>query len=206
MSKAKGLLFIVSAPSGAGKSSLNKVLLSRDSELRLSVSFTTRQPRVGEVDGIDYNFITQKDFENRVAKGEFLEHAYVHGNYYGTNKPWLEAELEAGHDIVLEIDWQGAQQVKKVFPEAIGIFILPPSMQILSSRLRGRGTDAEDVIQRRLDGAAVEIAQAHNFEYVVINDNFEQACNELASIVCAARLTFSIQQARKRSVFSTFGL
>ncbi|HBN73442.1 MAG TPA: guanylate kinase [Sutterella sp.] len=202
----RGHLYIVSAPSGAGKSSLNKALMARDSRLKKSVSYTTRAPRTGETNGIDYNFITLEEFNRKKVAGDFLETAHVHGNYYGTCRLWIEEALNTGAEIILEIDWQGARQVKTIFPEATAIFILPPSMPVLEKRLRGRATDAPDVIARRLSGAALEISQAPHFDYIVINDDFEKACEELHTIVKASRLTFSAQKAAKSALFASFGL
>lgn len=156
--------------------------------------------------GVDYNYITIEDFEARVKRGEFLEYAHVHGNYYGTNKLWIETELAKGRDIMLEIDWQGAKQVKAVFPSATGIFILPPSMEVLSKRLRGRGTDSEEVIQKRLNGAHLEVSQAPHFDYIVINDDFQKALAELKTIIAASRLKFQPQKKRNPELFAEFGL
>lgn len=202
----RGHLFIVSAPSGAGKSSLNKALIARDGRLKMSVSYTTRAPRTGETNGIDYNFVTLEEFNRKKATGDFLETAYVHGNYYGTCRIWIEKELTLGADIILEIDWQGARQIKTLFPKTTAVFILPPSMAVLEKRLRGRATDAPDVIARRLAGAALEISQAPHFDYIVINDDFEKACEELHTIVKASRLTFEAQKNAKKDLFSSFGL
>lgn len=203
---SKGLLFLVSAPSGAGKSSLVRALLAADPAIHLSISYTTRGIRPGEVDGRDYNFITTEEFEAKKAKGEFLEWAFVHGNYYGTSKTWIEAELAAGRDVMLEIDWQGAFQVKRIFPQVVSTFILPPSIDVLKQRLVGRGTDAPDVIARRLSGAGAEIVHAPQFDYVIINRDFDQAARELQAIVAAARLRFASQQARHAALFSELGV
>lgn len=199
-----GRLYIICAPSGAGKSSITRALLDSEPSMRLSVSYTTRAPRTGEIDGVHYNFTTLEDFENRVEKGEFLESAYVHGNYYGTNKLWIESELKKGTDIILEIDWQGADQVKEVFPDVTRIFILPPSYAVLEKRLRGRGTDTEEVIQKRLAGAALEIAQAPRFDYIVINDDFDTALNEVRDIVHATHLTYGVQKIKNATAFAEF--
>ncbi|MCG5031590.1 guanylate kinase [Mesosutterella sp. OilRF-GAM-744-9] len=201
-----GLLFLVSAPSGAGKSSLVHALIESDPRVHLSISFTTRGIRPGEADGRDYNFISLEEFEQRKQRGEFLEWAFVHGNYYGTNKLWIEKELSAGHDVMLEIDWQGAFQVKKIFPGVISTFILPPSIETLKQRLVGRGTDAPEVIAKRLSGAGAEIVHAPQFDYVIINRDFDQAARELQSIVAAARLRFSQQKMRNRELFSRLGV
>ncbi len=203
---SSGCLYIISAPSGAGKSSLNKSLLARDPSLKMSVSFTTRMPRTGEVDGRDYNFITIEEFNRRKEAGEFLETAFVHGNYYGTSRTWIEEQLSLGANIILEIDWQGARQVKAIFPDATGIFILPPSIQTLEKRLQGRATDSQEVISRRLQGAQLEISQAPHFEYVVINDDFQKASDELFAIITASRLTFRAQKKSKKTLFASLGL
>ncbi|MDP5239098.1 guanylate kinase [Uliginosibacterium sp. 31-16] len=183
-----GSLFIVAAPSGAGKTTLVRALLSRDAAVRLSVSFTTRAPRDGEVNGVAYNFTSVPDFLARRDRGEFLEWAEVHGNYYATSRNWLEEQLAAGHDVLLEIDCQGAAQVRQIFPQAVSIFILPPSFEVLESRLRGRGTDSEEVITRRLVGARDEMQQVDQFDYVIINNDLQVALDELSTVVRAARL------------------
>lgn len=203
---SKGLLFLVSAPSGAGKSSLVHALLEADPAVKLSISYTTRGIRPGEVDGRDYNFITIEEFEARKAKGEFLEWAFVHGNYYGTSRIWIEEQLAAGRDVMLEIDWQGAFQVKKIFPSVISTFILPPSIDALKERLVGRGTDAPEVIAKRLAGAGAEIVHAPQFDYVIINRDFDQAARELQSVITAARLRFATQKARHGVLFAELGV
>ncbi len=191
-----GHLYIVSAPSGAGKTSLVAALLAADPAVKLSISHTTRAPRPGEVDGREYHFVTRPDFEEMLARAEFLESALVHGNYYGTSQRWIDAERAAGSDILLEIDWQGAQQVRRRIPAAIGIFILPPSLAVLEQRLRGRGQDDEAVITRRLEAARTEIEHASEYDYVIINNHFDDACADLRAIVRAARLTTSSQVTR----------
>jgi guanylate kinase len=193
-----GNLFIVCAPSGAGKSSLVKELLKADPQIKLSVSYTTRKPRPGEVDGREYYFVSEERFGQMVAAGEFLENALVHGNHYGTSQHWISAQRAAGSDILLEIDWQGAARVSKLIPEAIGIFILPPSLDALPSRLNKRAQDAPDVIARRLAAAREEIGHVGEFKYVIINDNFDQAVQDLISIVRVQRLLTPIQLARHR--------
>lgn len=205
-SKTQGLLFLVSAPSGAGKSSLVHDLIAHDPEVHLSISFTTRGIRPGEKNGVDYHFISKEEFEERKENGEFLESAFVHGNYYGTSRLWIEKELEAGHDVMLEIDWQGAFQVKKVFPQVISTFILPPSIDALKQRLVGRGTDAPEVIARRLAGAGAEIVHAPHFDYVIINADFNQASCELQSIIRASRLRFACQAKRQKALFAALGV
>ena len=196
-----GSLFVVIAPSGAGKSSLVNELLKNDDNILLSVSHTTRAPRVGEVDGVAYHFTTVDNFLADRAAGNFIESAEVHGNYYGTSKDWIISALTSGKDVLLEIDWQGAQQVRTHFPNMIGIFILPPSMEALNERLHKRGTDAEDVITRRLAAAKNEMAHADECEYVIINHLFSTALAQLQQIVGASRLRFASQQARYPDIF-----
>ena len=196
-----GTLFIVTAPSGAGKTTLVSGLLERDPQVRLSVSYTTRAPRAGEVNGQHYHFIDVPGFRALRDKGEFLEWAEVHNNYYGTSKRWLEEQTRAGRDILLEIDWQGAQQVRKVFPKAVGVFILPPSVEELERRLRGRGTDSEDVISRRVLGARGEMRHVAEFDYVIINENLPAAIEDLVAVVRASRLRYANQEARQPAFF-----
>ena len=191
-----GNLFIVCAPSGAGKTTLVDALLKADSGIRLSVSYTTRQPRAGEVDGREYHFVSQEKFQEMSAAGAFLESALVHGNYYGTSQPWINDQRVAGADILLEIDWQGAAQVRKMMPDAIGIFILPPSFEALVGRLNKRAQDPPDVIARRIAGAREEISHVSEFKYVIINDKFDEAVKDLVSIVRARRLLATSQLAR----------
>jgi guanylate kinase len=183
-----GNLFIVSAPSGAGKTSLVATLLDSDPLVRKSVSFTTRAPRPGETDGREYNFVTVEEFERMRARGEFVESALVHGNHYGTSHQWMGARLAEGHDILLEIDWQGAAQVRRVNPAAIGIFILPPSYHALLARLNSRATDAPEIIAQRLHNAREEMSHLFDFDYVIINEDFDRAAQELAAVVAAERL------------------
>jgi guanylate kinase len=188
-----GNLFIVSAPSGAGKSTLTAKLLEEDEKIRLSVSYTTRAPRPGEVDGRDYHFVDKARFMGMLERGEFLESAEVHGNHYATSQSWIRAERAAGHDILLEIDWQGAQQVRRVFADTVGIFILPPSIAELERRMRLRGQDSDAVIRRRLAAAADEMSHAAEFDYVIINNDFEEARRDLIAVVRASRLVYSRQ-------------
>ena len=183
----KGSLFVITAPSGAGKTSLTKALLASEPGLRLSTSFTTRAPRPGEQNGREYHFVDEPTFLAMRDRGEFLEHALVHGNRYGTSRKVIAETLERGQDLVLEIDWQGAAQVRKLYPDCVGIFILPPSIEELERRLRGRGQDAEAVIARRLANAQEEMAHAGEFEYRIINKDFDTARAELAGIVRASR-------------------
>ena len=194
-------LFVVAAPSGAGKSTLVDMLLERDAAVQLSISYTTRPPRPGEVDGRNYHFIDIPAFIAMRARGEFLEWAEVHGNFYGTSRPGLERQLADGRDLVLEIDWQGAQQVKRQFPRAIGIFILPPSIEELERRLRSRGKDSDDVIQRRLAAALGEMRHVDEFDFVIINNNLAVALEDLTAAVRASRLRLHSQQARSPDVF-----
>lgn len=191
-----GNLFIVSAPSGAGKSSLVNALLERDAAIRLSISYTTRAPRPGEEDGVHYHFVSHEAFQERLGRGEFLESAEVYGNYYGTSQPWIEAERAAGRDILLEIDWQGAAQVRRLVPDAISIFVLPPSIEELRSRLQGRGTDSEEVITRRMAAAREDISHCLEFDYLVVNDQFDTALADLLAIARAHRLGIHSQEKR----------
>ena len=204
--KHAGHLFMVTAPSGAGKSSLVNALLQQDDSIQLSISHTTREPRPGEVNGREYHFISVAEFEERKARGEFLESALVHGNHYGTSRIWIEQQMAAGKDVLLEIDWQGARQVREKFEDTIGIFILPPSIEALAARLHKRGTDSEATITRRLMGAGAEIAHAPEFEFIIINDDFDTALQQLRSIFTASRMTFGQQAARHREQFISLGV
>lgn len=199
----KGNVFIICAPSGAGKTSLVAELLRRDSSARLSVSHTTRAPRPGEQDGRDYHFVSRPVFEAMIGRGEFLESAEVHGNLYGTSQAWIDEQLARDVDIVLEIDWQGAQQVRRLIPEAIGIFILPPSPETLRRRLIDRGQDSKAVIERRLQAARGEIAHLTEFDYVMINNNFDDAVEDLVSIVRATRLRIAAQVSRHSDLINS---
>lgn len=196
-----GTLFIVTAPSGAGKTTLVKGLLERDASVHLSISYTTRTPRPGEADGREYHFVDVAKFRELRDRGEFLEWAEVHGNYYATSRVWLQAQIEAGRDMLLEIDWQGAQQVRKAFPGAVGVFVLPPSTEELERRLRGRGTDSEDVIGRRLLAARGEMRHVAEFDYVIINNELPAALDDLVAVVRAARLRYANQHARHLTYF-----
>jgi guanylate kinase len=182
-----GILFVVSAPSGAGKTSLVKALLEQDPGLALSVSCTTRAPRAGEQDGVHYHFLDRDRFESAVAAGEFMEHAEVFGNLYGTREADLRAHLASGRDLILEIDWQGARQVRKRFTGAVSLFILPPSVEELERRLRGRGTDSDEVIAGRLAQAWDDLSHWAEYDYLIVNDRFESALAELQAIVTAER-------------------
>jgi len=191
-----GNLYIVSAPSGAGKTSLVAKLLENDSQIRKSVSYTTRGPRSGEINGQHYHFVTPEIFEQMALAGDFLESALVHGNRYGTSRGWVQEQLAGDTDIVLEIDWQGAAQVRRLMPAAISIFILPPSFEALLQRLNSRAQDAPEVIATRLANAREEISHVHDFNYVIINSDFKAAAVELRDIVRAERLRTAHQLAR----------
>jgi len=200
-----GSMLMVVAPSGAGKSSLVNALLQKDPDIGLSVSFTTRAPRPGEVNGREYNFLTESEFVKRKEAGDFLEWANVHGNYYGTSKSWIESQMQNGKDVILEIDWQGARQVQKIIPEAIWIFILPPSIQTLEDRLRKRAQDDEVTIQKRVAAAKDELAHVAEANYLVVNDDFEQALSELNQVVLASRLRTGPQLARQHQLAKELG-
>ena len=201
-----GSLFMVVAPSGAGKSTLVNALLAQEPAIELSISTTTRAPRPGEENGRQYYFTSAEDFVERAEQGEFLEWAEVHGNYYGTSRIPVERQMRAGTDILLEIDWQGARQVRKQFPQAAGIFILPPSIDALEERLNKRGQDEPHVITRRLLAAGGEIAHAPEFEYAIINEDFTTALSDLRAIVQATRCRFAQQAARNASLFAQLGI
>ncbi len=192
-SRRPGVLFIVSAPSGAGKTSLVHALCKADPQVQVSVSYTTRPARPGEEAGRHYHFVDRAAFQSMLDRGDFLESALVHGNHYGTSEPWVRDRLAAGASIVLEIDWQGAAQVRRRLPDSIGIFVLPPSAAALEQRLRTRGQDAPDVIAARLRAAQAEIAHACEYDYVIINDDFDSAVKDLCAIVRAARLRSALQ-------------
>lgn len=183
-----GNLFIVTAPSGAGKSSLVKALLEADPSISLSISYTTRAARPGEENGVHYHFVDVEQFKEMLNRGDFLESAEVYGNYYGTSQPWIEDQIRAGRDLLLEIDWQGASQVRKFFPDALSLFILPPSLAELKRRLEGRGQDSAEVIERRLAAAQEDISHAYSFDYLVVNDDFNTALADIQAIVQARRL------------------
>ena len=200
---ATGTLYIISAPSGAGKSSLLRAMLeSSGGGVVLSVSHTTRAPRPGEVDGDDYHFVDADVFQTMVGRGEFLEHAQVFDNFYGTSQKAIEDQLSRGQDVILEIDWQGARQVRKLVPGAVGIFILPPSRQALEERLKGRGQDDDAVIERRMRDAVSEMSHYSEYDYLVINDVFEDARDELAAIIAGKRLRIEGQSLRHEALLA----
>jgi guanylate kinase len=196
-----GLLFVVTAPSGAGKTSLINALLADDRALTLSVSYTTRPPRPGEQNGREYHFVDLARFEAMLERGEFLESAEVHGHRYGTSQKVIDEARVRGRDLVLEIDWQGAEQVRRLYPESIGIFILPPSMAELERRLRARAQDSDEAIRRRLRNAAAEMSHAVEFKYAIINNNFDDARQDLRAVVRAERLATGRQLERHPEVF-----
>ena len=199
-----GNLFVVVAPSGAGKTSLVNELLQRDPNVKLSMSYTTRAPRTGEVDGVDYHFVTRSRFETMITDGEFLEHANVYGNYYGTSKRWIDSELAGDHDVLLEIDWQGARQVRRLFTRMTGIFILPPSLAELRRRLEARGKDAPEAIERRMASAREEISHVLEFEYIIVNESFDSALSDLLAVVRATRVSRAQQDIRLRKLTDEF--
>jgi guanylate kinase len=201
-----GNLFVVAAPSGAGKSSLVKALLELDSHLTLSISHTTREPRGQEQQGREYHFIDESTFRAKVAHQDFFEWAEVHGHLYGTSKREIEASVAQGQDVVLEIDWQGALQIKQLFPNAILIFILPPSWEELQQRLNRRGEDRPEVIAQRMENARIEVAQARAFDFVIINGLFETALFDLKAIVHSQRLKYTAQRRGKPAVFAALNL
>lgn len=201
-----GSLFVVAAPSGAGKSSLVKALLEMDSHLGVSVSHTTRAPRGQEQDGREYHFIDEAGFRAMVAAGEFIEWAEVHGKLYGTSHTAIDAQIAQGQDVVLEIDWQGALQIKTLFPSAVLVFILPPSWEELAQRLNRRGEDAPEVIAQRLLNARHEVAQAQHFDFVIINALFETAVFDLKTIVHSQRLRYAVLSKNKPAVFQALNL
>ena len=196
-----GTLFIVAAPSGAGKTTLVGRLMAEDPLVQHSISYTTRAPRPSEQDGREYHFIDAQRFLAMRERGEFAEWAEVHGNFYGTSRLWLEQRMQEGRDILLEIDWQGAQQMRRQFPEAVSVFVLPPSIAELERRLRERGADSEDVIARRVAAAYGEMRHVDEFDFVIINNDLDVALGELKAAVCASRLRFPRQRARHPDVF-----
>jgi len=199
-----GNLFIISAPSGAGKTSLVSALLKSNPQIALSISFTTRAPRPGETDGRDYNFVSREQFLQMAKQGDFLESAEVYGNLYGTSQPWIEKQLASGRDILLEIDWQGAEQVRRLMPHAISIFILPPSLSALETRLNSRGQDSAEVIARRLQAAQEDISHVAEFDYVIINDRLDEALRQLEAVIIAAGLHRDSQLSRHATLINQF--
>jgi guanylate kinase len=197
-----GNLFVISAPSGAGKTSLVHALLNINPQIELSVSYTTRNPRPGERDGKDYHFVSREVFARMAGRGEFLESAEVYGNLYGTSQTWISQATSQGRDILLEIDWQGAAQVRRLFPECISIFILPPSMEALEQRLKGRGKDNDEVIAKRMAAVREDVAHVAEFDYVIINDNLNEALRELNAVVLSARLRGASQLARHQALIN----
>ena len=202
--KKAGNLFVVVAPSGAGKTTLVDALLKREPNIHLSPSYTTRAPREGEQDGVDYFFVSRAKFEEMIAAGEFLEHADVYGNYYGTSRKWIERELAGDHDVLLEIDWQGAGQVRKLFPHMKGVFILPPSLEELRKRLKSRGKDSPEAIEKRMASARDEISHVLEFEYIIVNEHFEEALADLMAVVRGARVSRAQQAVRFASLIDEF--
>ena len=201
-----GSMLMLVAPSGAGKSSLVKALLEKDSEIQLSISCTTRLPRPGEENGCEYHFLSQEEFLKRKEAGDFLEWAEVHGNYYGTSKSWIEAQMQTGKDVLLEIDWQGARQIRKMISDTIWIFILPPSIQALEERLRKRGQDDEKTILSRVSAAKEELSHVSEADYLIVNDLFDSALLELRQIISASRLRSDLQLSKHQALVKELGL
>lgn len=199
---AKGILYIISAPSGAGKTSLVSTLLDTVSDVEVSVSHTTRAKRPGEVDGVNYHFITEADFEKMVEEGMFLEHAKVFDHFYGTSRQHIQEQLLKGKDVILEIDWQGARQIRQLMTDCKSIYILPPSVDALQERLQGRGQDNKEMIKRRMRDAASEMSHYGEFDYIVINDEFEQAKRDLSAIFVSNRLLKDYQQEKHAELLS----
>lgn len=202
MYKHKGNLFILSAPSGAGKSTLYKALLGVDEQVRISISHTTRAPRAGEEHGREYYFVDDEFFLDMIAEDAFFEHAQVFDNYYGTSKESIFSLLEQGLDVILEIDWQGARQIRQLYPEAIGVFILPPSLQALEERLTTRATDSNDVIQRRMAQAVSEMSHYHEYDFVIVNDDFDAALSQMSAIFSAMRSKTPVMQEKHSNLIN----
>lgn len=199
-----GSLYVIAAPSGAGKTTLTRLALAQNPRLALSVSTTTRAPRPGEEDGVHYHFVSVEAFKAMQAGGEFLESAEVHGNFYGTTRSGIEALLREDRDVILEIDWQGAQQVRRIYPESVGIFIVPPSFDVLETRLQGRGQDSAEVIARRVANAREELQHLDEFPYVIINENLEEALAELLAVFSAARVRLENQTQRCSALIASY--
>ncbi|MDD7804597.1 MAG: guanylate kinase [Endozoicomonas sp. (ex Botrylloides leachii)] len=185
----KGSLYIVAAPSGAGKTSLVKAMVKSTPHIQMSISHTSRERRSGEQDGVNYHFTSVAAFKKMLAEGIFMEHAEVFGNYYGTSRKWVLEQINKGEDVILEIDWQGAQQIRSIMPEAVSIFILPPSKEVLHQRLVGRGQDTKDVIENRMVQAVNEMSHYKEFDYIVVNDEFDLALRDLQTIIRSKRLS-----------------
>lgn len=200
---SKGTLYVVSAPSGAGKTSLVKAMLEKDSGILVSVSHTTREMRPGEVDGVDYNFVAMDEFNKMIEASAFLEFAEVFTNKYGTSQLWVQEQLDNGKDVILEIDWQGAQQIRRLMPECLSIFIVPPSKEALRERLNNRGQDSEEVIEHRMSEAVSEMSHYGEYDYLVVNDDFDTALNDLHSIFVAQRLKLDNQQDRQSQLLTS---
>ncbi len=199
----RGTLYIVAAPSGAGKSSLVNATLARDPQICLSISFTSRGPRPGEQQGRHYHFVSADEFQRMIDAGDFFEYARVHGDWKGTARQSVEPQLASGRDVLLEIDWQGARQVREKVPEAVSVFILPPSLQALEQRMRKRGQDSEEVIARRLAAAREEMSHYGEFDYVIVNEDFDTAVGEMCAIFTASRLRRPVQQVRHAALIHT---
>tara|TARA_Y100001936_G_C16091153_1_gene686333 strand:+ start:2637 stop:3254 length:618 start_codon:yes stop_codon:yes gene_type:complete len=204
MKKVLGNLFILSAPSGTGKTSLSKSLIQRNMDLWLSISYTSRLKRANEIEGQDYHFVERNTFEKMLENGEFIESAEIYGNLYGSSKKWINETINSGKDVLLEIDGKGAQQVRKIFSNVVSIFILPPSLEVLENRLNNRNQDSKEVIAKRMDSARNEISHVNEYDYVIINDNIDKAIQELVSIVQSERLRMSMQIVRYRNLVTQF--
>jgi guanylate kinase len=203
---SRGTLFIVTAPSGAGKTSLVKALIEREQQLRVSVSHTTRAKRPGEEDGVNYHFVGEASFMEMLRKGSFFESALVYGNHYGTSQLWVNEQLEAGLDVILEIDWQGAVQVRNLDPKACSIFILPPSLETLKIRLLNRAQDDTETIENRMSEAVAEISHVADANFVVINEDFDTALEDLCVIIRSCRLTMKYQETNQAALFASLAL
>lgn len=199
-----GSLFVIAAPSGAGKTTLTRLALAQNPRLALSISTTTRAPRPGEENGVHYHFVSVETFRQMQAAGDFLESAEVYGNFYGTSRQGIETLLAADRDVILEIDWQGAQQVRKVYPESVGVFILPPSFDVLETRLQGRGQDSAEVIARRVANAREELQHLNEFPYVIINETLDEALAELLAVFAAARVRLVNQSQRCAALVASY--